>query len=227
MFARRSVFGAVLGLAFLGLAGCGGSSGGDAVSPDDMVLGNANAPVTMIEYASATCPHCAQFHADNFEQLKTQYIDTGRVRLIFREYPTPPPAVAVAGFQLARCGGASPEQYFARLGEIFRQQRAMFATGTMEGVRQKLFEIGASAGLSQDQVMACINDEAGANRVNRTVEAGERQYHITGTPTIIINGAKQEDPSIVTWEGLSHALDAAGAGGAGGATSSGSAAPHP
>lgn len=225
MFARRSMFGAVLGLALL--AGCGGSSGGDSVSPDDMVLGNANAPVTMIEYASATCPHCAEFHAENFEQLKSQYIDTGRVRLIFREYPTPPPAVAVAGFQLARCGGATPEQYFARLGEIFRQQRAMFATGTMEGVRQKLLEIGASAGLSQDQVIACINDEAGADRVNRVVQAGERQYHITGTPTIIINGQKQEDPSIVTWEGLSHALDAAGAGG--GAASSGTTAPatHP
>lgn len=209
MFARRSMFGAVLGLALLGMAGCGGASGGDSVSPDDMVLGNANAPVTMIEYASATCPHCAAFHADNFEQLKTQYIDTGRVRYVFREYPTPPPAVAVAGFQLARCGGATPEQYFARLGEIFRQQRAMFATGTMEGVRQKLIEIGASAGLSQDQVIQCISDDAAAERISRIVQGAERQYHVTGTPTIILNGQKQEDPSIVTWVGLSHAIDAA------------------
>lgn len=61
--------------------------------------------------------------------------------------------------------------------------------------------------------MACINDEGGAERINRTIQAGERQYHITGTPTIIINGQKQEDPRIVTWEGLSQALDAAGAGG--------------
>lgn len=209
MLARRSLLMAASGLALLGMAACNSSSGADTGSPDDIVLGQANAPVTMIEYASSTCPHCAEFHALNWEQLKTTYIDTGRVKYIFREFPTPPPAVAVAGFQLARCGGATPEQYMARLGEIFRQQRQMFATGTMEGVRQKFIEIGASAGLSQDQVMQCVNDETGADRIRRITEVADRQYHVTGTPTIIINGQKQEDPSIVTWAGLSRALDAA------------------
>ncbi|MBY0563334.1 MAG: DsbA family protein [Hyphomonadaceae bacterium] len=208
---RRKV---LLGAGALALAAaataCGGG-GGTTVSPDDIVLGADNAPVTLIEYASSTCPHCADFHAEVFDQLKTNYIDTGRVRYVFREYPTAPPAVAVAGFQVARCGGATPEQYITRLGEVFRQQQAIFSTGTMEGVRQKLIEIGMSAGLSQEQVTQCITDETGAERVRRIVEGAE-QFNVTGTPTFIINGEKVEDPSVVTYEGLSRLLDAALAG---------------
>jgi protein-disulfide isomerase len=213
MFAigRRLILGAAA-LALVGLAGCNGSGSGGAVGADDMVLGAENAPVTLIEYASTTCPHCAAFHEEVFEQLKTNYIDTGRVRYVFREYPTAPAPVAVAGFQLARCGGASAEQYFIRLGELFRQQQAIFATGTMEGVRGKFVEIGAAAGLSEEQVMQCISDEAGAERIRRIVESGNRDFSITGTPTFVINGRKVEDPSVVTYEGLSRLLDAAAAG---------------
>lgn len=213
MFAigRRTL---LLGASALALAGtvaaCNGSSSGAAVNEDDVVLGAADAPVTLIEYASATCPHCAEFHEEAFEPLKTNYIDTGRLRYVFREYPTAPPAVAVAGFQLARCGGASPEQYFARLGEIFRQQQHIFATGTMEGVRQKFVEIGGAAGLSQEQVMQCITDQAGAERVRRIVEAGERDFQITGTPTFILNGQKLE--GVGTYEALATRIDAALAG---------------
>jgi len=205
----------ILGASALALAGslaaCNGSANGAAVGADDMVLGEANAPVTLIEYASSTCPHCATFHEEVFEELKTNYIDTGKVRYVFREYPTAPAPVAVAGFQLARCGGASPEQYFTRLGELFRQQRAIFATGTMEGVRQKFLEIGGAAGLSEEQVMQCITDEQGADRIRRIVDAGNRDFGITGTPTFVINGQKVEDPTVVTYAGLSRLLDAAGA----------------
>jgi protein-disulfide isomerase len=192
--------------ASLGACNGGGSSGG--VTADDMVLGNASAPVTLVEYASSTCPHCAEFHETSWEQLKTTYIDTGRVRFVFREFPTPPPAIAVAGFQLARCGGATPEQYFTRVGELFRQQHAMFATGSIEGVRAKLIEIGGAAGLSEQQVTDCINDQSGAERIRRLVEAGQRDG-VTGTPTFVINGTKFEQAP--TYENLSRALDAAGA----------------
>lgn len=198
----------LLGASALALAGCNGAGGGGAgVSADDMVLGQANAPVTLIEYASTTCPHCAAFHEEAWDQLKANYIDTGKIRFVFREYPTAPAPVAVAGFQLARCGGASAEQYFARVGELFRQQRAMFASGSMEGVRQKLIEIGSATGLSQDQVMQCISDEAGAERVRNTVETANREFNVTGTPTFIINGTKYNGAP--TYEGLSAALDAA------------------
>ncbi len=190
----------------LGACNSGGASGG--VTADDMVMGNASAPVTLVEYASTTCPHCAEFHEAAWEQLKTTYIDTGRVRFVFREFPTPPPAIAVAGFQLARCGGATPEQYFTRVGELFRQQRAIFASGTMEGVRAKLIEIGGAAGLSEPQVLECISDEAGAERIRRIVDSAEAD-NVTGTPTFIINGTKFEQAP--TYENLSRALEAAGA----------------
>lgn len=206
---RRTLLLGAAALAATGaLAACGGAANG-TVSADDMVLGQDNAPLTLIEYASSTCPHCAEFHARVWETLKTNYIDTGKVRYVFREYPTAPAPVAVAAFQVARCGGATPEQYFTRLGEIFRQQHAMFATGTMEGVRSKLIEIGGAAGLTQDQVMQCITDESGGERIRRIVEAGERDFQITGTPTFILNGRKVEDPAIQTPEGMSRILDAA------------------
>ncbi len=196
----------VLGAAGL-VAACnqGGAGASDA---GDMALGQANAPATLIEYASVTCPHCADFHHQVFEQLKTNYIDTGKLRYVFREFPTPPPQVAVAGFQLARCGGASAEQYMARVGVLFDQQQAMFASGTIEGVRAKLLEIGQQAGLTEEQVMTCINDEAGAQRIRATVEAGTRQFDITGTPTLILNNRKLDDPSVMTYAGLSRAIDA-------------------
>ena len=79
----------LLGAAALG-AGCGGANGKASVSPDDMAIGSPNAPVTLIEYASSTCPHCAEFHETVWDQLKTNYIDTGRVRFVFREFPTDP-----------------------------------------------------------------------------------------------------------------------------------------
>ena len=206
---RRTLLVGASALGFAGmLSACAGANGSGSVSPDDMVLGASDAPVTLIEYASATCPHCAAFHEAVWDQLKATYIDTGKVRFVFREYPTAPAPVAVAGFQLARCGGATTEQYFVRLGEVFRQQPAIFAAGSTEGIRQKFIEIGGAAGLSEQQVMDCINDEAGAERIRRIVEAGNRDFNITGTPTLILNGRKLEDPSAVTWEGLSRLIEA-------------------
>lgn len=197
----------IAGAAAFALASCSGGSGGAGVSPDDMVLGSADAPVTIIEYASATCPHCGEFHHQVWDQLKANYIDTGRVRFVFREYPTPPAQVAVAAFQVARCGGASPEQYFARLGEVFRQQPALFQSLQADGGRAKLIEIGAAAGLTEEQVVQCVGDQAGAARIRR-IEEGSRQFNVTGTPTIIINGRKIEDPSVQSYEGLSRMIDA-------------------
>ena len=205
---RRQV---ILGASLVALTACSGgndAAAGGGPGPDDVALGASNARATLIEYASATCPHCAHFHETVWDQLKANYIDTGKLRFIFREFPTPPEAVAVAGFQLSRCGGATPEQYFARLGEIFRQQHEMFASGTMEGVRAKLLEIGASSGLSEQQVMQCISDDAGPERIRR-IEEGSRQFNVTGTPTLILNGRKLDDPRALTYEGLSQMIDQA------------------
>ncbi|MFZ2030874.1 MAG: thioredoxin domain-containing protein [Vitreimonas sp.] len=205
------------GASLLALAACSGGASGSsssAPSPDDMAIGAANAPVTLIEYASVTCPHCKEWHDTVWAQFKTHYVDTGRVRFVMREMATPAgaAAVAVAGFQIARCGGAAPEQYMARVDELFRQQEAIFATGTMAGVRAKLMEIGVSTGLTEAQVDQCIADEGGGQRIQRIADQADRDFQITGTPTFILNGHKIDDPGVLTYEGLSRLLDQALAG---------------
>jgi protein-disulfide isomerase len=203
--------GLILGASALALGGVlsacdrGGAAG---AAEGEMVLGDANAPVTLTEYASTTCPHCAEVHEATWDQLKTNYIDTGRIKFVFREFPTAPAPVAVAGFQVARCGGATPEQYFTRVGEIFRTQAGLFQSIQVDAGRGYFVNLGQAAGLSEDQVLQCIGDESGAARVRRMVEAGERDG-VTGTPTFLINGTKFEQAP--TYENLSRALDAAGA----------------
>lgn len=206
MLLRREVL--ILGAAALAAA-CN-NAGAGASDASDMAIGAANAPVTIIEYASTTCPHCAEFHETVYTRIKAEYVDAGRVRWVFREFPTPPAQVAVAGFQLARCGGASPEQYMTRVGVLFEQQQRMLGQGaTIDTIRADLVALGAQAGLSEQQVLDCINDQSGAERIRATVEGARNQFQITGTPTFILNGRKLEDPSVLTYEGMKRALDAA------------------
>ena len=206
MIGRRTV---LLGAsAFAAAASLPGAQAQTFATPDDMVLGSPSARVTLIEYASAACPHCAHFHETVFPQLKANYIDTGKVFFIFRETLTAPAPVALAGFQVARCNGATSDQYFSRIAEIFADQQQMFATGTMQGVLNTLDEVGAHNGLSPDQVMQCIQDPAGGQRIQR-FDTGSTQFNVTGTPTFILNGQKVDDPAVTTYDGLSHMLDRA------------------
>lgn len=204
---RRNLLLSAAALALV--AACNGAGGGTAITEDDVAIGSETATVTLIEYASTTCPHCAEFHNEAWEQLKANYIDNGRVRFVFREFPTDPAAVAVAGFQLARCGNADPNTYFARISELFRQQRAMFATGSIEGIRDAMIDIGTASGLSREQITQCFNDPAGGERIRRIGEAS-RPLNVTGTPTLFINGRRYEGQ--LTYAALSGALDAALAG---------------
>jgi len=209
------------GAALLALGACGGGgSVGTGTTPDDMVLGDDDAPVTLLEYGSTMCTHCRDFHEACWETLKTQYIDTGKVRFIWREMltggPQPVPTIALAEYQLARCGNASREQYFNRLDVLMDQQAAVFAAGSMEGVRAKLIEIGAAAGLSSDQVIACISDQSGAARAERLNDLFSRDGAQTplpanqlGTPLFFLNGEYLPTGEIMTPEGLSQRLDAA------------------
>ena len=177
-------------------------------TPDDMVLGSPQAPVTLIEFASASCPHCAHFHETAFAQLRANYIDAGKVFFIYREMLTSPAQLAYAGFQLARCNNATPDQYFDRLGQVFARQQEMYAAGTMQGVLTVLSDIGVHAGLSSEQVLACLNDPNGQERIRRFGESAT-QFNVTGTPTFILNGQKLDVASAVTYEGLAHFIDQA------------------
>jgi protein-disulfide isomerase len=177
------------------------------ITADDIVLGAADASVTLIEYASTTCPHCAAFHARVWEALHARYIAAARLRFVFREMPTPPAAVAVACFQIARCRGATADQYVARVGELFRQQPVFLAETTMEGVRRRLIEIGQGFGLTSAEVNAAITDPEGGARARRIGE-GASAFNITRTPSFVINGAPYSGP--LSGRDLFAALDAAG-----------------
>lgn len=181
-----------------------------AQSSDEMfTLGAATAPLHLVEYASATCPHCAHFHETNWARLKSGYIDTGRVRYTLREMVTPPPPVAVAMFQVARCNGADAAEYYRRLGILFERQRAILSGGTMAAVREALFAIGAEWGLSNEQVWASITDQAGAARVGRSIQEASARG-VNSTPTFYLNDQHQTDPAFLTPDGMAAILDAAG-----------------
>lgn len=222
VFGRRNLLLGGGALAALSVAGCGGATGGaGGPTPDDMAIGNPDSGVTLIEYGSSMCSHCREFEATVFEQLKTNYIDTGKIHFVFREVlaPVDPqrviPTIALAEYQVARCNSATPEQYFSRLGVMFEQQPAMFQAGSRQGIEAKLVEIGAAAGLSREVVLACVADPAGAERMQRLGELANRDG-VTGTPMFFLNGAKLEDPAIMTYDGMAAALDAAIAARAGG-----------
>ena len=193
---------AVMALAILGLAAC---SKGGAVTSDDMSMGNDKAPVTMIEYASASCPHCAEFNNVVFPAFKTKYIDTGKVHYVFREFLTPPEEVAAAGFMTARCAGR--DKYFSVLDAIYRGQRAMFESGDIHGSLQRIAE---SAGVSDAKFEGCINDEKGLKALNDRVQTYVTRDKINGTPTFVINGKTLDGEQ--TMDTLDKAVAAAQAG---------------
>lgn len=182
-----------------------------ASEADEMTIGADGAPLHLVEYASATCPHCADFHETNWGALKSSYIDTGRVRFTLREMATPPAAVAVGMFQVARCSGASPAEYYRRLGILFQRQRAIIETGSMAGVRDALFALGAEWGLSNQQVWAALTDPAGGTRISRSIEEATARG-VTGTPTFFLNNERITDVAFQTPVGMTRVLDAALAG---------------
>jgi protein-disulfide isomerase len=203
---RRNIFLALIALA--ALAACGGKSAPAAGAAGEMALGKADAPVTLIEYASVTCSHCREFHEKVWPGLKANYIDSGKIRFVFREFPTAPPEVAVAGFQVARCNAPTPEQYFQRLDVLFDQQEQVFAALQQGRVRDQLLTIAKSAGLTEDQFNACVADAAGVKRIQDTVAKGESDFKIEGTPTLILNNEKLTAPESYSYEGLSKMIDA-------------------
>jgi protein-disulfide isomerase len=152
----------------------------------DMVLGNADAPVTIIEYASYTCPHCARFHEVSFKPLKRDYIDTGKVRMIFREVYFDRYGLWAA--MMARCGG--PTRYFGISSMLFDGQREWAASDDANAVVENLRRIGKTAGMDEAQIDACMQDANMAQAMLNTWETNGKADNVEGTPTLIINGQK-------------------------------------
>jgi protein-disulfide isomerase len=183
MFNRRLMLVAAM-IAGLSLAGCG-QTGGAAAGGEGMTLGDPNAKVKMVEYASASCGHCAVFHNEVFPELKTKYIDTGKVHFTLKEFLTPPNELAAAGFLISRCAGK--DKYFTVLGSVFKNQNEMFTTGDIRGV---LLRIAQSAGMTEAQFKTCVQDPEALKALEARVTRAQREDKITGTPTFFINGKK-------------------------------------
>jgi len=206
---RRALAAFAAAAAAAALVAC--SPGGGAkttAAAGDMAIGNAASKVTLIEYASVTCSHCAQFKKDVYPKLKANYIDTKKINFVFREFTTPPNEVSAAGFLIARCGDATPEQYFARIDALFEQQSAVFEALQAGQVKTALLNIAKSSGLTEEQFNACVADQAGIARIKAGEEAGIKEFQISGTPTLILNGEKLTEPGDYTYEGLAKRLDA-------------------
>ncbi len=155
------------------------------VSLPDMALGPNDAAVTITEYASMTCPHCATFNEQVFPKIKKEYIDTGKVRYIFREFPLD--IKAAAGSMLSRCIAKDDAQkYFAVTDMLFRQQNDW----VMKNTTETLTRIGKQAGLTQQQVEACLKDQALLDKIAADQKYASDVLKVDSTPTFFINGEK-------------------------------------
>ena len=178
-------------------AGAQTASGLPAVSANDRVLGSATAPVTVIEYASFVCTHCAHWHTTVYPAFKARYIDTGQVRLVFRNLPTNPAQVAARAAGIARC--AVPARFFDVASSFMTGQQAIvdgapLATWYANGV--------AASGRTQAQIDACLADPATLNGIRAEV-AGANAAGVEGTPSFFVNGRAVTDSSLA---GLSAAI---------------------
>jgi protein-disulfide isomerase len=204
---RRVLFGFVLGLAATALAACGQGAGTGAPGKGDYVLGADTAKITVVEYASMTCGGCAQFHVTDFPKLKSEYIETGKIKYILKPYPSAgfSPQVSMAQFLLARCIATDAQSYYAAIGSMFGQFNATAQAFQSQQIRPHLLQLAQSAGLSQERFEACIADKTAIAEINAGQEAAVRDWKIERTPTFVINGVKV-DPN--TFEGLKPLIDA-------------------
>ncbi len=170
------------------ISGAYAQSATDVAKPQslpDMALGPADAKVTITEYASMTCPHCAAFNDQVFPKIKAEFIDTGKVRYVFREFPLD--IKAAAGSMLSRCiANGDPNKYFAVTDLLFKTQ----ADWVMKNTTEALTRIGKQAGLSQQQVDDCLKDQALLDKIAADQKYASEVLKVDSTPTFFINGDK-------------------------------------
>ena len=154
----------------------------------EMVLGDENAPITMIEYASYTCPHCRNFHQGMFKNIKADYIDTGKVKFIYREVYFD--RFGLWASILARCGGE--DKFFAITDALYAQQ-SNWGNGSAEEVAAKIARLGVAAGLNRAQVDACFADGDTAKALVEWYEYNRDMDEVNSTPTFFVNGERTQN----------------------------------
>jgi len=194
-----------------------------AVTAAPKSLGDPAAPVKIIEYASLSCPHCAEFHTERMPWLKQTYIDTGRVRFEFRDFPLNAPALW--GSMLAHCAG--PDRYYAWLDLLFGRQRdwavgstaigggnadAFFESGCPKQdwpeVWHRLAGVGKLAGMGEARLQSCLCDQDLADAIIRTRSDGQKEFDIESTPSLVIDG--EVFPGVPSEDELSKRIEDAG-----------------
>lgn len=180
----------------------------DAALPEveDVALGDADAPVTLIEYASFTCPHCARFHAEVLPTIKSDYVDTGQVRYVYREVYFDRPGLWAS--MVARCGGG--DRYFA-IADMLYARQSEWTRGEPAEIAGNLRRIGLAAGLSEEALDACLSDAAMAQALVARYEANAAEDDVRATPSFVLGGETISNmPLAEMRERLDAALAAAG-----------------
>ena len=154
-------------------------AGASAEASDEKVLGDPAASVTIIEFASLSCPHCAEFHKTRFDWLKENYIDTGKVRFIFRDFPLNRPALL--GSMVAHC--ADPSKYFAYLSLLFKNQEKWAFS---QPVEEQLVKLARVSGMGQEKLLNCLQDEALAEKIIQSRLESQNKYNIESTPSFLV-----------------------------------------
>jgi protein-disulfide isomerase len=166
----------------------------------EMTLGPADAPVTVMEYASFTCPHCADFHGSTFKKLKADYIDPGKVHYVYRDVYFD--RFGLWASMIARCGGE--ERFFGITEMLYDKQKEWVGAGDPVGIANNLRKIGKAAGLGEDKINACLNNEAKAKALVAWFEENAEEHEIEATPSLVIDGETHENMS---YEDLAAIID--------------------
>ena len=176
---RRQWLGGTVDLGFLAILPLGAAMGQPAVS--ERVLGDPEAPVTIIEYSSLTCPHCASFHTGTLPAIKERYVETGQAKIVYRDFPLDQHALNAA--VIAHCAG--DDRYFAFLEAMFASQDRWARSSNPT---ESLLQLAGLGGMPREQAEACLADDAMLDAVLKMRLDGQAEYSVSSTPTFIING---------------------------------------
>ena len=199
MISRRFLMGAMAAVpAAAVLAPLSGTAAGIGEKPGDLALGDPDAPVTVIEYFSLTCPHCRWFHQNIYDLLKRDYVDAGKVRFVARDFPLNAPALQAA--VLARCAGR--DRYLAFIDVLFS---TFDDWADSRDYTEKLAQIGELGGVSRDRFDACLADKGLENAIFQSMASAQAEYDVSSTPTVIVNGERYEGK--MNFEALAKHID--------------------